>query len=114
MAQGGDAAAFLAVDPGTEHEVLVPIDERIVVGRECAGVDERHRFLVRDESVSRNHLEIRVDVAANRAWAVDISSNGTLLNGLAMERSMPVPLRSGDQLTVGSVRLQFRAAGIAP
>lgn len=112
MRQGGEAASFLAVDPGTEHEVLVPIDERLLVGRECAGVDERHRLLVRDESVSRNHLEIRVD-AQNRAWAVDISSNGTLLNGVAMERSMPVPLLSGDQLTVGSVRLQFRATGSA-
>ena len=110
MAQDGDAAAFLAVDPGTEHEVLVPIDEQILVGRECAGVDERHRLLVRDESVSRKHLEIRVDATGNRAWAVDVSSNGTLLNGVAMEPSMPVPLRPGDQLTVGSVRLQFRTA----
>ena len=106
---GGGAAAFIAVDPGTPHEVLVPIDEKLVVGRECAGVDERHRLLIRDGSVSRSHLEILVDVRQERAWAVDTSSNGTLLNGAAMQPAMPVPLRSGDQLTLGAVTLQFRS-----
>jgi len=110
VSQGGEAAAYIAVDPGTANEVLVPIDDKLVIGRECAGVDERHRLLIRDASVSRSHLEIRVDVQQDRAWAVDTSSNGTLLNGTAMQPAMPVPLRSGDQLTVGAVTLQFRSS----
>ena len=110
MSQGGEAAAYIAVDPGTANEVLVPIDDKLVVGRECAGIDERHRLLLRDGSVSRSHLEIRVDAGQNRAWAVDTSSNGTLLNGAAMQPAIPVPLRSGDQLTLGAVTLQFRSS----
>jgi predicted component of type VI protein secretion system len=102
--------AFVAVDAGTPNEVLVPIDDRLVVGRECAGVDERHRLLIRDGSVSRSHLEIRVDVRQDRAWAIDTSSNGTLLNGAAMQPAMPVPVRSGDSFTLGAVTLQFRSS----
>ena len=110
MSQAGEAPAYIAVDPGTANEVLVPIDDRLVVGRECAGVDERHRLLIRDGSVSRSHLEISVDARQDRAWAVDTSSNGTLLNGAAMPPAMPVPLRAGDQLTLGAVTLQFRSS----
>jgi predicted component of type VI protein secretion system len=113
VSQAGEAAAYIAVDPGTVNEVLVPIDGRLVVGRECAGVDERHRLLIRDGSVSRSHLEISLDVQQDRAWAVDTSSNGTLLNGSAMQPAMPVPLRSGDQLTLGAVTLQFRSSRFA-
>ena len=109
MVQRGGAAAFVAVDPGTDREVVVPVAERLVVGRECAGVPEGERLLVRDESVSRKHLEISLDVAGDRAWVVDTSSNGTLLNGASLARSIPVPLRSGDQLTVGVARLEFRS-----
>lgn len=109
----GETGAYIAVDPGTASEVLVPIDDKLVVGRECAGVDERHRLLIRDGSVSRSHLEIRVDAQEDRAWVVDTSSNGTLLNGTAMQPAMPVPLRSGDQLTVGAVTLQFRSSRLS-
>ena len=109
MVQRGGVAAFVAVDPGTDREVVVPVNERLVVGRECAGVAEGERLLVRDESVSRKHLEISLDVPGDRAWVVDISSNGTLLNGSTMAHLIPVPLRSGDQLTLGSVRLEFRS-----
>jgi len=111
VASRADAVAFVAVDPGTPNEVLVPIDGTLVIGRECAGVDERHRLLIRDGSVSRSHLEIRVEAGQDRAWVVDTSSNGTLLNGAMMQPAMPVPLRSGDQLTLGGVTLQFRSAG---
>jgi adenylate cyclase len=110
VAQGSGAEAFIAVLRGGANEVLVPVGGRLVVGRECAGVPEGERLLVRDESVSRKHLEIQLDFAGDRAWVVDVSSNGTLLNGSAMARAIPVPLRAGDQLTLGSVRLEFRSA----
>ena len=110
MALRRDASAFVVVDPGTASEMQVPIDGKLIIGRECAGVSERHRLLVRDETVSRTHLEIRVDADGTRAWAVDLSSHGSQLNGVDMQPSMPVPLRGGDELTVGSMTLQFRAA----
>ena len=37
----GDAPAFVAVDPGTEREALVPVSfSWLMVGRSCAGIDE--------------------------------------------------------------------------
>lgn len=111
LASGGDAPAFIAADPGTEHEALVPIFYSwLMVGRTCGGIDEYHRLLVRDPKVSRDHLEIRLNVQEDRAWAVDISKNGTGLNGGTMKPKEPVPLRSGDLLSLGSSKLQFRSA----
>ena len=107
----GEAPAFIAVDPGTEGEALFPVTYSwLMVGRSCAGIDENHRLLVSDPEVSRDHLEIRVDVEAGRAWAIDLSKNGTTLNGGTMQPNEPVRLRSGDLLRLGSAKLQFRSA----
>jgi adenylate cyclase len=112
MSERGDAA-FVVLHPNTAREIVVGVDETLSVGRECAGIDERHRLLIPDESVSRNHLEIRVDLDGGRAWLVDTSSNGTLLNGAPATRGMAVPLRPGDRLTVGSAQLEFRSDRLA-
>jgi len=103
----GIPAAFMTVDPGTDSESRIPIEDRLFVGRTCIGIDERYRLLVSDPSVSRNHLELRINAHSGRAWVVDISRHGTLLNGEPMERSVPVRLRSGDRLQVGTSTLQF-------
>ena len=67
-ARSGDgAAAFIAVNPGTEHEALVPIHGWLFVGRMCDGLDEYHRLLVDDPDMSRDHLEIGVNVEQSRA-----------------------------------------------
>jgi adenylate cyclase len=73
-------------------------------------VDEQRRLLIEDASVSRNHLEIRIDRDQGVAYAIDTSTNGTRLNGVRIERGVPVVLERGDVLTVGVVRLEFRSA----
>jgi RND superfamily putative drug exporter len=106
------AAAYLAINPGTEQETLVPIHGWLFVGRACDGLDEHHRLLVGDPDISREHLKIGVSVEPSRAWVVDISRNGTTLNGRVMQPRNPEPLQPGDLLALGPslLAVQFRAA----
>jgi adenylate cyclase len=99
----------VVVDPDGSTPAAVPLMDRIFVGRECSGVDESRRVILEgDLAVSRNHLEIRVDRESWRAVLVDTSSNGTRLNGVRIERSVGVPLSSGDRIQVGRYVLEFR------
>jgi class 3 adenylate cyclase len=99
----------LVVDPGSAHEQILPIREHLFVGRECPGIDPSLRLLVSDDSVSRNHCEIRLDVTQDRAFLVDTSTNGTRINGTRVERALPVQLYSGDRISVGNAQLEFRS-----
>jgi adenylate cyclase len=99
--------ADLVVSPGTPDERVVPIPGRIVVGR--GGDGEAGRVAIDDPEVSRNHLEIQLDADQDRAFVVDMSTNGTRLNGSRIERAQAVPLAPGDRLTVGAITLEFRS-----
>jgi adenylate cyclase len=105
----GISRAWAVVGPGTEREKRVPVMGRLVVGRECAGVDEAHRLVLDDPTISRHHLEIRAEPDLGGAYAVDMSANGTRLNGTRIERAVLVPLSSGDRLEIGDVELRFEA-----
>jgi len=104
-----NAPAVVVVEPGTDDERVVPVTDRLVVGRECAGIEEHRRLLVLDDTVSRHHFEIRLDLTEDRAVLVDLSTNGTRINGVRIERAVPIPLRTGDQILVGGTRLEFRS-----
>jgi class 3 adenylate cyclase len=97
------------VGPDLDTERSVPVIDWLAVGRECSGIDERHRLLITDPAVSRTHLEVRLDFALDQAWLTDLSTNGTRLNGHRIQRGVPVRLRPGDRLRVGAVELQFRS-----
>ena len=101
--------AVLVVGPDMDGERSVPVHDWLAVGRECAGVDERHRLLIIDPAVSRTHLEVRLDYVRDQAWVTDSSTNGTRLNGHRVERAVPIRLRPGDRLRIGAVELQFRS-----
>jgi len=103
------AAAVIVVDPGTPAERTVPVNDRLFVGRECVGIDEAHRLVVADDTVSRQHLEIRLDLGEDRAVVLDMSTNGTRVNGVRIERAVPIPIRPGDRLQVGETVLEFRS-----
>jgi len=99
---------FVTIDPESPGKTVKPLIERLFVGRECMGVDEVHKILLQgDPSISRNHLEIRIDPESSRAVVVDTSSNGVRINGVRIERAAPVPLADGDEIQVGSRRLRF-------
>lgn len=103
------SVANVAVHGGAAGGREVVIHERLFVGRECTGVDEGHRLLIDDPAVSRHHLEIRLDAESDEASVVDLSTNGTRLNGVRIARAHPVPLRPGDRITVGGTELEFRS-----
>ncbi len=107
-----EALVVLVVNPGTEAEIALPIHDRLVIGRECGGIDASRRYLIDEEAVSRTHLELRFDAARDQAWAIDRSTNGTRVNGARIERSVQLLLRPGDRLTVGSVEFELRSTGL--
>jgi class 3 adenylate cyclase len=90
-------------------EKSVPIFDQLFVGRECAGINEQRRLVISDPNISRNHLEIRLDVATDRAFLIDTSTNGTLLNGMPLERAVQVPIKPDDRISIGDVELIFRS-----
>ncbi len=101
------ALAYLVARPGRDDERSVPIRDHLFLGRECTGIDDDHRFLIDDESVSRAHAEVHLDTGQDQAWLVDRSTNGTWLNGARVERSEPVRIMPGDRVQVGPVEFQF-------
>ncbi len=111
-AVSGEAAAIpglLVVAPDTPGERSVPVYDWLVVGRECAGADDRRRVLIDDPAISRTHLELWLDHERDQAWLTDRSTNGTRINGQRMERSTPVQVQPGDRVRLGRVELQFRS-----
>jgi adenylate cyclase len=99
----------LVLAPDTAEERSTPVYDRIVVGRECPGVEERHRLLIEDPTISRTHLELWLDHGRDQAWLTDRSTNGTRLNGQRIERSVPTPIKPGDRVRLGDAELQFRS-----
>jgi adenylate cyclase len=106
IGQPGEPLARLVVHEG-ESVRTVPIFDQLFVGRECAGIGKQRRLVIDDPEISRTHLEIRLDPAANQAYVIDTSTNGTRLNGARLERAVPLPIRSGDDLRIGDVCLTF-------
>jgi class 3 adenylate cyclase len=106
--QPGDPLAYLVLnDGGTEH--TVPIVDQLFIGRECAGINESRRLVIRDPEISRTHLEIRLDAVADQAFLIDTSTNGTLLNGMRLARAVPAPLRPGDEIRIADSAMVFRS-----
>src|SRR5215469_10415428 len=101
--------AMLVIDPDGPGERSTPVYDWLAVGRECVGIDERHRLLIDDPAVSRTHLELRLDFGYDQAWLTDLSTNGTRLNGQRIARSVPVQIRPGDRIRLGPAELQFRS-----
>ncbi|WAC89220.1 adenylate/guanylate cyclase domain-containing protein [Mycobacterium sp. Aquia_213] len=116
--QPGNPLAYLVLhDGGVERGV--PIIDQLFIGRECAGISESRRLVIRDPEISRTHLEIRLDAVADQAFVIDTSTNGTLLNGMRLARAVPAPLRPGDEIRIADAAMVFRsqrftAAAMAP
>jgi adenylate cyclase len=106
--QSDEPPAYLVVNDGNS-ERRVPVFDQLFVGRECAGISERRRLVLSDPEISRTHLEIRLDAASDQAFIVDTSSNGSLLNGMRLERAVLLPIKPGDEIRIGDVALTFRS-----
>jgi class 3 adenylate cyclase len=105
---GGEPRAYLVMDTDGDQR-RVPIFDQLFVGRECAGIGEKRRLLIRDPGISRNHLEIRLDADTDQAFIIDTSINGTMLNGVRLDRAVLVPIKPNDQIKIGDVSFTFRS-----
>ncbi len=102
----------LIISPGTDEERAVPVAERLFVGRECAGIEPSRRVIIDRPNVSRDHFELRADPLLGTAL-IDLSTNGTWVNGRRVERGEPLALVDGDRIEVGDTELEFRASAEA-
>jgi hypothetical protein len=76
---------------------------RLVLGRSGELCD----LLIEDETVSRQHADIRKNGKGFEV-ADRNSSNGTAVNGVFIRKPFElIPLKPGDTLTVGNVKLDF-------
>jgi DNA-binding CsgD family transcriptional regulator len=103
------ATCWLVMAAGPQGERIVVIERRLVVGRDCVGVRAEQRLVVDDPAVSRNHLEVQVD-RQGAATLVDMSTNGTRVNGATVARGTPFALADGDRIALGGLRLTFRTS----
>lgn len=89
----------LTLQLGNQSTVLDARNPRVMIGR-----DPTYCTLVAsDPSISRRHAEVALD-ATGAAWIRDWgSSNGTWVNGAALQPGVPVALQSGQQIFVGHV-----------
>jgi adenylate cyclase len=110
MTEDGRAPALLVVSPEGADQRSVPVYDRLVVGRVCAGIEEGQRLLIDDRTISRLHLEVWLDFERDEAWLTDHSTNGTRLNGRRIERLVPVQMWSGDRVVAGQTELEFRSS----
>jgi adenylate cyclase len=94
--------------------IEIPLPGRFFIGRACEGVAPDARHVVSDPEVSRNHLELRIEGLGGRVVALDMSTNGTRLNGALMERAVPTPVRHGDRLSLGRVEIEVLGAPELP
>lgn len=88
----------------------MPIFDQLFVGRQCSGISPQRRLVIEDSQISRTHLEIRLVVDTDQAFVIDTSTNGTSLNGLRLERNVPMPISDNDEIRIGDIALTFRSS----
>jgi class 3 adenylate cyclase len=104
----GQESDFLVLRDGA-GERRVPVREWLRIGRECLGIDDAHRLIIDRRDVSRNHLEVRLEPVRGRAIVIDLSTNGTRLNGVRLGRAVQFEIKSGDRLGLADIELEFRS-----
>jgi len=97
--------------PNMPGAMKVRLDERLIVGRAEKNQSTQpdvdlSPFGAETLGVSRQHLTI--DARGNHLTISDLNSmNGTMLNDEKLEANKATPLKHGDQLTLGSFKLNI-------
>jgi DNA-binding winged helix-turn-helix (wHTH) protein len=100
---GADPSAAAA--PATIELVWKKHSFYLADGEHLAGRDEAYAIIIDATTVSRRHA--RLVVVSGKATVEDLeSTNGTWVNGKRI--AGPTPLRPGDELALGSEKLQVR------
>ena len=79
---------------------------RAVEGQAIVPDIDLERYDAYEHGISRIHAEIRLEEGGISAIDLD-SANGTLVNGERLEPQVPQPIRHGDIIQLGKLRLQL-------
>ena len=94
--------ASLFVVSGGDRVDYYPLGKRTTV----VGRDEAVPIQVVDKQVSRKHMQIRLDKAADCYYATDMTSrNGVFINGRKI--SEETVLADGDRIRIGDTEMLF-------
>ena len=94
------------------QSLKIRLENDLVIGRKDKQLETQPDvdlgpYGAEEMGVSRHHLRLRADEEA--VYAVDLSSgNGTSLNGARLEPEKPYPLKDGDDLRLGRLKLNIR------
>ncbi|NNM26601.1 MAG: FHA domain-containing protein [Phycisphaerales bacterium] len=96
--------AFLVILSGPARGRRVDLAERLVM----IGRDKTCTITIRDDHISRRHIQIGYDRRRDRHFAVDVgSTNGVTVNGTRLQRGALRLLDDGDLIEVGYSRLRY-------
>jgi hypothetical protein len=88
--------------PTDLRERIFPVEQdRTVIGRRINGREPQQEIALDDPGVSRRHAQIKRQPDGSLALLDLGSTNGTKINGIAIEPNILVPLRDGDRITLG-------------
>lgn len=88
--------------PTDMRERIFPVEQdRNVIGRRINGREPQQEIALDDPGVSRRHAQIKRQPDGSLALLDLGSTNGTKINGIAIEPNILVPLKDGDRITLG-------------
>jgi len=91
------------------RDYVFPIKQRVVLGR-----SPESAVPLEGTSISREHLAL--ELVGENVYAIDLSNNGTWINGNRLKKEERVQLSSGDSLELPEYQISFhiRHKGEAP
>lgn len=88
--------------PTDLRERIFPVEQdRSVIGRRVNGREPQQEIALDDPGVSRRHAQVKRQPDGSLALLDLGSTNGTKINGIAIEPNILVPLKDGDRITLG-------------
>jgi pSer/pThr/pTyr-binding forkhead associated (FHA) protein len=97
-------ASLVVIDGPGEGGNFPLVEPLVSVGR-----DDTCTFQVLDATVSRKHLQVRMDAALGKHVAGDYrSAHGVFVNGKQI--LLDTPLNDGDRIRIGQTTLMYLAA----
>ncbi len=98
---------FIEVRRGNEVRQL-PVSPALTnIGR-----SQDNQIVLDDPGISRHHAQLQW--TGSMLMITDLgSNNGTMVNGLRIQPNVPVPLREGDNISIGSFNMVARLSGAA-
>ena len=104
----GEPLGFLIVDDGGPQR-SVPIFDQMFVGRECVGISEYRRLVLRDPEISSNHLEIRLDAVSTRHSSSISAPTAHWSTGYGWNARFRCRSSHGDEIRIGDIAMTFRS-----